>query len=64
VFLRHLARFDLISVESVQAGTLTELVYDVELKKKATSQAFLEEVRKLNHNNKVMLITGYHSIDL
>ena len=63
-FVRYLYRFDLISVESVQAGTLTELVYDVELKKKVTSQEFLEEVRKLNHNNKVMLITGYHSVDV
>ena len=63
-FVRYLYRFDLISVESVQAGTLTELVYDVELKKKATSQEFLEEVRRLNHNNKVMLITGYHSVDV
>jgi hypothetical protein len=63
-FVRYLYRFDLISVESVQAGTLTELVYDVELKKQVTSQEFLEEVRELNHNNKVMLITGYHSVDL
>jgi hypothetical protein len=63
-FVRYLYRFDLISVESVQAGTLTKLVYDVELKKKVTSQEFLEEVRKLNHNNKVMLITGYHSVDV
>jgi uncharacterized membrane protein YhiD involved in acid resistance len=63
-FLRYLSRVDLISVETVQAGTLTELVYDVELKRQAKAQEFLEEVRKLNHNNKVALITGYHSVDL
>jgi hypothetical protein len=63
-FVRFLYRFDLISVESVQAGTLTELVYDVELKRKTKTQQFLEEMRKLNHNNKVLLITGYHSVDL
>jgi uncharacterized membrane protein YhiD involved in acid resistance len=63
-FARYLARFDLISVETVQAGTLTELVYDVELKKRVQTQEFLEEMRKLNHNNKVLLITGYHNVDL
>jgi uncharacterized membrane protein YhiD involved in acid resistance len=63
-FTRYLARFDLISVETVQAGTLTELVYDVELKKRVQTQEFLEEMRKLNHNNKVLLITGYHNVDL
>ena len=64
VFVRYLARFDLVSVETVQAGTLTELVYDVELKKRTTTQELLEELRKLNHNNKVVLITGYHTVDL
>ncbi len=63
-FIKFLYRFDLISVETVQAGTLTELVYDVELKRKTKTQQFLEEMRKLNHNNKVVLITGYHSVDL
>ena len=63
-FVRFLYRFDLISVETVQAGTLTELVYDVELKKSTKAQQFLEDMRKLNHNNKVVLITGYHSVDL
>ena len=64
VFVRYLYRFDLISVETVQAGTLTELVYDVQLKKRTTTQELLDELRKLNHNNKVALITGYHTADL
>jgi hypothetical protein len=63
-FVRYLYRFDLVSVESVQAGTLTELVYDVELKKSTAAQQFLEEMRKLNHNNKVLLITGYPNVDV
>jgi hypothetical protein len=63
-FVRYLYRFDLIAVETVQAGTLTELVYDIELKKRIKSQEFLEEVRKLNHNNKVVLLTGYHTVDV
>jgi uncharacterized membrane protein YhiD involved in acid resistance len=63
-FAKYLHRFDLISVETVQAGTLTELMYDIKLKQRAKAGELLDEVRKLNHNNKVVLITGYHSVDL
>ena len=64
VFAKYLARFDLIAVETVQAGTLTELVYGVELKKQADAQAFMNELRQLNGNNKVVLLTGYQEVDL
>ena len=64
VFARYLNRFSLIAVETVQAGTLTELIYGVELKKQTDAQAFLNELRQLNDNNKVALITGYHEVDL
>jgi hypothetical protein len=64
VFFKYLARFDLIAVETVQAGTLTELVYGVELKRRVDAQEFMSELRKLNDNNKVALITGYHEVDL
>jgi uncharacterized membrane protein YhiD involved in acid resistance len=63
-FARHLTRFDLVAVETVQAGTLTELMYDVALKKQTKTQEFLEELRQLNHNNKVVLLTSYQSVDL
>lgn len=64
VFARYLNRFSLIAVETVQAGTLTELIYGVELKKQTDAQAFMNELRQLNDNNKVSLITGYHEVDL
>lgn len=64
VFARYLNRFSLIAVETVQAGTLTELIYGVELKKQTDAQAFMSELRQLNDNNKVALITGYHEVDL
>ncbi len=64
VFTRYLARFNLIAVETVQAGTLTELVYGIELRKRADPQQFMSELRRLNDNNKVALITGYHEVDL
>ncbi len=64
VFTRYLSRYNLIAVETVQAGLLTELVYGIELKQPADSQTFIEELRRLNDNNKVALITGYHEVDL
>lgn len=64
VFARYLNRYELIAIESVQAGTLTELVYGVELKKPSETQNFMNELRGLNDNNKVTLITGYHEVDL
>lgn len=63
-FTKYLAHFSLIAVETVQAGTLTELVYGVELKGQADSQEFLIEMRRLNDNNKVALLTGFHEVDL
>jgi uncharacterized membrane protein YhiD involved in acid resistance len=64
VFASYLARFHLIAVETVQAGTLTELVYDVEFKRQADQHAFMEELRRINNNNKVALISGHHEVDL
>ena len=64
IFSRYLARFNLIAVETVQAGTLTELVYGIELRKPADAQEFMNELRQLNDNNKVALITGFHEVDL
>ncbi len=64
VFARYLNRFNLISVETVQAGTQTELIYGVELKKQEEAQELLTELRKLNDNNKVSLLTGHHEVDL
>ncbi len=64
VFGQYLRRYNLIAVESVQAGMLTELVYGIELKKLDQSRAFMDELRRLNDNNKVALITGHHEVDL
>lgn len=64
IFAKYLARVDLLSVETVQAGTLTELIYGVEFRKQTDAQALITDVRKLNQNNKVVLITGKQDIDL
>ncbi len=64
VFAKYLIRFNLIAVETVQAGTQTELVYGIEFKRQSQTQAFMNELRQLNDNNKVALITGHHEVDL
>lgn len=64
VFARYLNRHDLVAMETVQAGTLLELVYSVELRRNADVQAFLQELAQLNDNNKVVLVAGQQEIDL
>lgn len=64
VFARYLNRYELVALETVQAGTLLELVYSVEAKRKIDVQAFLRELAARNDNNKVALITGQQEVDL
>ena len=64
VFLKYLAVCELIEVETVQAGMLTELVYRIRFRKSASAQAFMGELRQLNDNNKIALLTGYQETDL
>jgi uncharacterized membrane protein YhiD involved in acid resistance len=63
-FVKYTSASELISVDSVQSGTMTELIYSVGLKKSALMQDFLAEVKKLNSGNKVTLIAGYNGTDL
>ncbi|MFZ5916038.1 MAG: DUF4956 domain-containing protein [Chloroflexota bacterium] len=64
LFLKYTASSELISIDSVQNGMLTELTYSVGLKKQTRLQEFLAEIKKLNGNNRVTLIAGYNSTDL
>ncbi len=61
-FLKYTNVAELISVGSVQNGTLTELVYSIGMKKSNQVQEFLAEIR--NGDNKVTLIAGYNGTDL
>lgn len=63
-FTRFLNQWELVAMETVQAGTLTELVYSVEMKPRTNLQEFLTELSTLNGNNKVVLITGQQEVDL
>ena len=54
-FAQYLTRWDLISVESIQAGMMTELRMNISLKDDAKPGAFVSAIQQLNGNNRVML---------
>lgn len=56
-FERHLHDFNMVSVESIQAGMMTELVYLVHLKDSTKPREFVSELQQLNGNNRVLLTT-------
>jgi uncharacterized membrane protein YhiD involved in acid resistance len=64
VFLQYTQSSELISVDSIHGGMMTELTYSVGVKKDAKIQAFLSAIKQINGNNPVTLIAGYHSTDL
>jgi len=63
-FREHLEENRIISVRTVRAGILQELVYSVVLKKRTKPQALLEDIRTRNDNNRVTLILGQQEIDI
>jgi hypothetical protein len=64
VFREYLDEYRVISLETVRAGVLQEVVYSVVLKRNATPKAFLEAIRTKNDNNKVTLVVGQQEIDV
>jgi uncharacterized membrane protein YhiD involved in acid resistance len=64
LFVRYTTTSELISVDTVHNGLLTELTYSIGLKSEGKIQEFLSEIRRLNGNNRVTLIAGYNSTDL
>lgn len=64
VFYKYLDVFRLISLETVRAGVLQEVVYSVVLKKNASPQELLETLRQHNGNQKVTLVLGQQEVDL
>jgi uncharacterized membrane protein YhiD involved in acid resistance len=63
-FLKYTNTSELISVDSVHNGMMTDLTYSIGMKKSSQVQEFLTEIRNLNDNNKVTLIAGYNVTDL
>jgi uncharacterized membrane protein YhiD involved in acid resistance len=63
-FLKYTRTSELISVDSVYNGTMTELTYSIGMKKSNRIEDFITELKKLNDGNKVTLIAGYNGTDL
>ncbi|MEZ0368496.1 MAG: DUF4956 domain-containing protein [Candidatus Sericytochromatia bacterium] len=64
IFYKYLDVFRLISLETVRAGVLQEVVYSIVLKKDASPQEMLEVIRTHNGNQKVTLVLGQQEVDL
>ena len=64
VFAKYTSASELISVDTVQSGTMTELIYSIGMKKATQVQEFLSEIKNANGNNKVTLLAGYNGTDL
>ncbi len=54
-FAKFLHDYDLLSVESIQAGMMTELRYNVHLKDVQKPGEFVSVIQQLNGNNRVLL---------
>lgn len=54
-FSKFLEQFDLISVESIQAGMMTELRYNISLKPDYGPGKLVAAIQQLNGNNRVLL---------
>jgi uncharacterized membrane protein YhiD involved in acid resistance len=63
-FRKHLEDHRIISVETVRAGVLQEVVYSVVLKKKTNPKELLEDIRTRNDNQKVTLVLGQQEVDI
>ncbi len=64
VLVRFTDAAELVSVDSVRGGLLTEVVYAVTLKRNVSRQQLLDDMKRINQNQKVTLLTGYGSADL
>jgi uncharacterized membrane protein YhiD involved in acid resistance len=57
-FDKYVTRYNLESVESIQAGMMTELRYDLSLKDPDKPGAFVSALQQLNGNNRVLLTSA------
>lgn len=64
LFLQYTKESDLISIDTVRSGTLTELIYSVVMKRDSQQQEFIHAIRERTGNERVSLITGYDTTDL
>lgn len=56
-FAKFLEKYDLVSLESIQAGMMTELRYNVSLRPEYQPGQLVTSIQQLNGNNRVILTT-------
>jgi hypothetical protein len=64
VFLRYTTQSELVSMESIRGGALTELMYTVRLKPSTTPSELIDAMQQKTGGQKVTLLTGYDQTDL
>lgn len=55
VFEKYLASHDVISVESIQAGMMTEIRYNISLKPEHKAGELVSAIQQINGNNRVLM---------
>ena len=64
VLLKYASHSELVSMESIRGGALTELTYSVRLKNNARPADFIGALQQVTGGQKVTLLTGYDQTDL
>ncbi|MFC4531230.1 DUF4956 domain-containing protein [Sphaerisporangium dianthi] len=64
VLIQHTDEFELVSMESIRAGALIELMYTVKIKKGSEPSEVIAALRERNHGQSVTVLTGYDQTDL
>jgi uncharacterized membrane protein YhiD involved in acid resistance len=64
VLLRYTSQSELVSMESIRAGALTELMYTVRLKPATKPAELIDAMQEKTAGQKVTLLTGYDQTDL
>ncbi|MEV0154325.1 DUF4956 domain-containing protein [Micromonospora sp. NPDC050686] len=64
VLVRYTTEFELVSMESIRAGALTELMYTVRLKKGSEPGDLISALSERTSGQRVTVLTGYDQTDL
>ena len=64
MLIRHTSEFELVSMESIRGGALTELIYTVRLKKGTTPGELIAALSERTAGQRVTVLTGYDQTDL
>ncbi|MEV4200054.1 DUF4956 domain-containing protein [Micromonospora globbae] len=64
VLIRHTSEFELVSMETIRGGALTEIMYTVRLKKGTEPGELINALAERTGGQRVTVLTGYDQTDL